>query len=70
MALETDEIRNAALGLAAIGDEARALAEAIKAGREDGTLDEKERARIARRLRRLARAAAPIALQLALDALD
>ena len=70
MALNQAEILTALAAFAELGDEARDLFNEIKAGRADGEVTPDEKRLRARAVKRLARAAGPIVLQLALDALD
>lgn len=70
MALTQSEILSTLSKLSTLGDEARALAEEIREGRADGEVTEAERKRRRKLTKALARQAAPIGLQFALDVLD
>ena len=70
MSLNQAEILTALAAFSELGDEARDLYNEIKAGREDGEVTEDEKRLRRRAVKKLARGAGPIVLQLALDVMD
>jgi hypothetical protein len=70
MALDQAEIIATLSRIATVGEEARALAEAIKSSREDGEVTDAERKTRRKATKALARKLIPIAGQLALDVMD
>lgn len=70
MALDQLEAIRALQAFAELGDAAKDLRDEIKASRLDGQISPAEKRRVQAAVRKLARDAGPILLQLALDTLD